>query len=246
MLIFLIRNNFNLKALVMDVKNRIKKIPTNNRTNKYKLLKIALISLVILFILGQLFFDYSVYWGMYDSKAKGQYLSSTLIFSAIQNLLKPANVDPKTGDVYLTDAKLVLPPFKGLDSILYNYSSSAIGPEQLQLTTNQTLTSAENKLLIAEGEQYRSQFWNWNSSTYNKNINAVFAQVPNLQACTNAIHLQYSQNTQNSIGSGTLVSEGSKKLANGRTIYFFQNTGCNFPAISINSLMNYVKQIQSY
>ncbi len=215
--------------------------------------KRSLIVLLVLFVSGQLFFDYAAYSRILQSDGGFTNLIH-LISSANEALTKLAPTDPKTGDVYLTGSKLYLPPYTNDgavlgDSIRYNYAPKSDynnGPETT-ITSSQILNFSENKLtetaLIAEVST--SLPFQWNFSNSSKALLAVFSYVPNLQACSRLIHLNYSSSFDKSSG---LVAEGSKKLANGKTIYFYRESGCNkldqYPSIS--KLMDYVKQVQSY
>ena len=229
----------------------MKKIQSKHLNRKN--FKRSLLVLLVLFVLGQLYFDYAAYYGILQSDIGPTNLIH-LISSSTEALTKLAPTDPKTGDVYLTGSNLYLPPYTndgGIlgDSIRYNYAPKYDlnnGPETT-ITTSQILKLSENKLTEAASIAETSTLlpFQWNYSNGNKALNAVFSYVPNLQACSSLIHLNYSSTFDK---TRSLIAEGSKKLVNGKTIYFYRESGCNkldqYPSIS--KLVDYVKLVQSY
>lgn len=154
----------------------------------------------------------------------------SLIISAVEGLAKPAPVDAPTGKIYISDAKLVLPVItygSEVSDIRYAYFAQQ-NPKELQVTTSSIMRAAEAKLWTAQsvGESQDDQ------------SRAMFAQVPNLQACTRGVHVFFGAQNQ----SG-LTTAGNTQLKDGRTLYFYTEDGCNQ---NLSSLVAYLKQAQSY
>ncbi len=207
---------------------------------KHKL-KIAGIILIILFFVFQLFLDYAYFWRLLATDS-GPILLVTDINKAIDNIDKPAPIDPITGKIYLTGSNLFLPANSDNNgTILYNYWDGG----QIQITTKSIIGQAQASLFGIVSKSSISLPWQWNYSNNANSLSKVEDETPNLQSCLNAIILQYTSELKDFSGPGKLIASGSKKLANGKTIYFFKNSQCNV-TYQIDLLMKNVKQIQSY
>ena len=183
---------------------------------------------VSLLALSQLTFDAYVYRNV--AQPSDQSGITNLIINAVETLRKPAHVDPKTGDVYLTEVRLVLPPQAGFATpLLYSDSISQEGGTNAEVTTRAILSRAESKLWSAQPE---SPSWQHDSSR-------MFDEVPNLQACARGVQLFSQPQTQ----TNNFRLKATKQLADGRTLYMYTETTCKY---DLTTLTDYLKQIQSY
>lgn len=143
---------------------------------------------------------------------------SFLISRAISQVNKPAVIDPTTNNVYLPDAKLVLPPAPlDLGQVVYSYSPS-IGdiPAEVQVADANDISKAVGAVINAE------------------TLNSIFSAVPEAQSCTRGISIYYQP------FNGLSLSY-VKKLNNGRTAYFYTESLCKD-----SDFLDYIEQINSY
>jgi hypothetical protein len=198
---------------------------------------LVIVSILLLgIIISQGIFDWH-FRHRVSSVITGQPVVVSLIESDINDLLKPAPVLAQTGQVYLPDVKLMLPPpdqNNSIDQLVY-INANAVSPLDLEITTRQILSGAEDKFLVAQAAAE-----NTHQSPQNE-FKTIMSKVPNLQACAEAVQLYYS--AQNENGSTTKL-QFMKKLDNGKTIYVYSETACS--AEPLPALISYLKQIQSY
>ncbi len=191
----------------------------------WKVLGISASSLVLLTIIAAQF-GFNVFLFNRVSKLEDASIK-TLIQSAIENLNKPAIVEPKTGAVYLPEPKLVLPPYPEelFNGISYRYSppGSDGQDEELQIASGQAMSNA-----IAVLNNYQSD-------------GRVFEAVPIAQACARQIIIKFKAADDPGFDNYTKV--GTRQLADGRTLSLFSANNCT---VSPEMTVNYLQQIQSY
>jgi hypothetical protein len=180
-------------------------------------------------IASQIFFDIYLYRNALPPG--DQSVITNLIISAVEGLHKPAAIDPVSGKLYLTDARLVLPlPTDSFMQIVYSSDDPSADQSEVQVTTRATLDQAESKLWSAYSA----------SSRRGSDLAAVFEQVPNLQACARGVQLFYQPSGQ--VGE-TFRLQVTKQLANGKTLYMYTEPVCHQ---DLTNLVEYLKQVESY
>jgi hypothetical protein len=137
-----------------------------------------------------------------------------LIVQAISDDQSEPVIDPLSGKEYIPVARLVLPPSGEVRTVYSGDKDYVHFSEKTNL--NQAITSVYNA----------------------QNIDETFAQVPELQACSRQVELQFEQKNEDD-----LRQVYDKKLADGRMAYFFLNDQCSGDS---QTLLEYLKQIQSY
>lgn len=189
------------------------------------------ILVALLLVLSQVVFDAYVYRN--TIQPGDQSVITNLVINAVRNLRKPAAIDPKTGNVYLTEAHLVLPPQTSFatQQILYSDNTTADAGTNVAVTTRAILSRAESKLWSAQAEA-RAPGWHHDPT-------AVFKQVPNLQACASGVQLFSKPQAQNK----NFQLKATKQVADGRTLYMYTETTCTY---DLTALTDYLKQAQSY
>ena len=195
-----------------------------------KLLIITSIVVVALAVLGQVVLDAYMYRNIVYPG--GQNSMINFVINSIDNLRVPAPIDPKTGDVYLPEAHLVLPPRPDSTmQLLYNDNSSAEDGTNTEVTTRTILSRAESRLWSAQAEG--------TAPGWHHDPMAMFNQVPNLQACARGVQIFSKPQTQNR----TFRLKETKQVADGRTLYMYTESTCQF---DLTALTNYINQVQSY
>jgi hypothetical protein len=186
-----------------------------------------------------------VFQGLYDwhvhqyesSSLASQPIITNLIDNAVNNLDKPAPVDAQTGQVFFPDVRLMLPaPDEnyGLRQVIYA-DTSVHNTFELQVTTQDILNMAENRLLISQADAQ-----NANDSSQQV-LQAIFKQVPTLQACARGVQMFYSP--QNYAGPSFNL-QFHKTLGNGKTLYAYTEPTCSLTQVP--AFVSYLKNIQSY
>lgn len=195
--------------------------------------KIAAICGLVLFIVAQLAFDMVTFRRLNGSDDTTVF---TLIGQAVDNLNKPAPVDPASGAVYLTDAKLRLPPApQPLSQVLYSYSNWDNGADaELHVTTQQAIGTAKSRMWSAEAD---------GTSNTADRFTRGFEQVPRLQACSRGITVLFSAQPA---ASYQVKPENIKQLKDGRTMYIATDDVTKCDNGTLTSLVDYVKQAESY
>lgn len=207
------------------------------KINKHYL-KIACVVVLAIALIWQGVFDYVVLSDQRNKSDINAQLSESLIYSAINTLLKPAPVDPATGNIYFPEVKLKIPSPAQTDPLMqleYTYSPADQGqPQQLNVTDSQIMSYAKTRMTvgIVEGIEKNQPYQN------------MFAAVPNLQNCARAYSIYFSpQNTNNMDGDYSLLGSAIK-LADGRSAYIYRDKTCSTP--DTNSLQSVIEKIQSY
>lgn len=191
----------------------------------YRNVKICAGIVIGLLLVAQITFDVLIYRRNGDDL-----LISTLMIRAVEGLHKPAVIEPITGDVYLTDAKLKLPASSERYIIYRYYEGTDFQAEEVSISDNQILNELGSKLISTSQSPYGG-----------RNTKNVFDQIPNLQACSRGVHIRYEK--ANDQGSGFKL-EFTKKLNNGRKIYIYTEKKCNTHLLP--DIVEYTKLIQSY
>ena len=172
-------------------------------------------SIALTLALGALLFGiipYAVYRHEMNLQA-GNMASTTpirdLLLQAVDTKAD-APVDPKTGDVYFPELRVYLPN-----------DTSKTGP--LQLTYSyfpKDVASEHTELSISS----RPVFQQTSSKLYQaQDLESMFKDVPKLQACSRGIRLLYDDLGSKSDG---FTLKQHIRLANGKTVYAYQDDGC--------------------
>lgn len=193
------------------------------------------ILVLVVCIISQLVIDWVIHQEATTAVASQPVIVS-LIDDAVNNLVSPAPVNAQTGQVYFPDAKLVLPqPSQDFSVREIEYTNITFNNSfALQVTSKSIVALAETKLLTAYANAQSS------SATNSKALQAVYNQVPNLQACARGVQLFYTAQQ----GRSSLTLQFTKKLNSGKTLYAYTEPTCSSQQLPV--LVDYLKQIQSY
>ncbi|MGH7141959.1 MAG: hypothetical protein ACREF5_00555 [Candidatus Saccharimonadales bacterium] len=141
------------------------------------------------------------------------------LLRALNQLVVPTVVNPKTGQLYVAQADLVLPkPPQNVGSVGYSFA-----PPINDLNSEEVSIINQSDLIQAEGG-----IQNGNST------NTIMNAVPKAQSCARGIQIYFQPQS----GQKEFFS---KKLSNGKMVYFYEDSLCQD-----NSFNNYVEQIDSY
>lgn len=148
-----------------------------------------------------------------------------LIISAVDGLVKDINIDPQTGNVYIHEARLVLPPPPDFYSdLLYRY-------DKIDELNQEVEVRIINKAFVnrAKSKIYGS-----------RSIEQTFAEVPQLQSCARGYLIVFSERKDTDI-----PKVFQKQLKDGRTVYVYLEGQC-FDSEDKDSMIPYLKQVESY
>lgn len=148
-------------------------------------------------------------------------LNSSVIL-AIDSLSTPAVIEPHTSQQFLPSAKLVLPAEKEEVGPVSYYGALKEPFDSVNVSSNRSVSAAKAKYIHSQNQH---------------NINEVLKGLPHLQACSRGVLVTLEGN-QDNVGT---KPEGSKKLKNGQTVYFYSESQCKD-----QELVEYVKGIESY
>jgi hypothetical protein len=186
----------------------------------------VIIPLFALLIIGQLAANY--YFYRQTHRVHDNTILS-LITQAVDGLHRPAPVDPKTGDTYLPEARLVIPASQDGQQILYSYTSYD-GTRELSITGQRLMGVAKSKLWSS-----------YSGATYDQAeaMTAVFEAVPNLQACSRGIQLFTKERAdKNYIKQFTATTSDA-------TWHAYTEPGCT-KTMGITTLVDQVKTMRPY
>lgn len=151
---------------------------------------------------------------------------TNLVINAVKGLQQPAAVDAKTGEVYLREAGLVLPPpdanIRGLRYSFSKYKNHG----ELRVTSEVVMNKAIAKIWVAQSDRDDSR--------------AVFRELPNLQACARGVLVDIDHTYK---GTGHLSPAGKVRLADGRKLYLYTENNCND---DLGTIAKYLKTAKSY
>ncbi len=142
-----------------------------------------------------------------------------LIIQAVDALNQDVPIDPRTGVVYINEAKLTLPAQpQEVGPLVYSYERANEDFKPiLHIARKYDISRSKSALLVN-----------------NQSLEKTFNAVPHLQACSRGVTISFD--TKNL--SKTVES---KVLSNGKTVYFSTEPLCKNEA-----LLAYAKQIDSY
>lgn len=192
---------------------------TKNHRSKFsirgKILPI-IVGVLVLAVIVQGFF---IFYLFKQSQVQDNLRISRLIIQSAESFLRPFPQDVKTGTVYISEAKLTLPPPPvSLGPVAYSYEPSIEGSNPVvHLSRLNDINAAKSKLLVSD------------SSPEN-----TFSVVPKYQSCIRGVVIAYDQ-------KDLQQHAGSKTLSNGKKVYFSTE-----PLCPNEDLLNYAKQIDSY
>lgn len=198
-----------------------KKTILSNKVLVTLLLATALLAIV------QLAFNVYV-WKYVVNRDDGRMAS--LVIDAIDNLGSPVPVDAQTGKRYIAEERLVLPAATpDAQRLTYIYDAVSEGhPAELTLTTPALTATPRNVIRNVAATKVSA----------NEGANRVFELVPTLQACSRGVHVVFGE-----LDTEGLNHEGSKTLADGRTVNFYSESECSG---DMAPLVGYLKQVESY
>ncbi len=204
---------------------------TKTRTKTRQNLRFILAGIALLFA-GQIVFD-ACLW--HRSRPTSDGVIENLVIRAVDGLLDPLPIDAQSGKGYVASVRLVLPGVPPqLTGLMYSYFPAVdSSPAELHFTTNSIMSAAKSKVLSAGVNPARD---------VRQSTEAAFKQIPNLQACSRGVSIVIDKPLEST--TDALKDLGSKKLSDGRTVYLYSETGCAYDVI--NSLAQYIKQVESY
>lgn len=205
---------------------------TKNKTlNKtWSVQKKAVVGASSLVVFGAIIFQIAFNVQVYQlaSYAASDHMADLLI-SAIEGLKKPVPVDAETGKMYIADAKLLWPAESSLfGQVIYSYDSEWVDETGMQFSTTAIQNVASSKLRSMQGND-------------GDNIEAVFEQLPNLQACAGRGVQVYYQKQK--LDSPEYEYHGSVSLKDGRELHFYTESTCKEDQ---TVLLDYLKKAESY
>lgn len=148
-----------------------------------------------------------------------------LILQSVDSLQWRLAVDAQTGRQYVPAARLAFPADTIQNPLLASYIPYQEDGQEpvLQFNTQYVMNAAKSRMVSVE------------------NFEEKFADVPKLQACTRHVSLTFDDKAEKAARDPIKV--GTKTLADGRTIYLFQDRACGRDA---NRLIAFLKQVESY
>lgn len=204
-----------------------KTINKSQKSNNLAKALLVILGLVLVFMIcAQLVFNFVVWKYIKELQTVN---FANLSKSALKEL-EDIMIRPEKGTDnrrYIPEAKLVLPAESPeLDRVIYLHHPKGDGefatPESLQMNTKSIYSRAI-------------------SSLYASNINELLYDVmPGVQACSRGFMLQFEplESTE------TVKLSGTVKLQDGRTLYVYRETNCNYE--ELNQFESYLLKAQSY
>lgn len=167
-------------------------------------------------------------WFLYDAHRMARAAMNNpagighIIVAAVEGLNKPIPLDEKTGEGYMHELKLVLPPAPlNEGAFVYNYYTAYDDqPAELTIASQSLINQRKVQVLGAIS------------------VEDSLAQVPGLQSCARGVKLYFQEKAD---FTGEKLFE--KTLNDGRTIYAYQEDGCDETR---EQLSDYLRLIQSY
>lgn len=205
------------------------------RPSAKRLLVLAIVGLATVALLFQIALDVAFYNRVVSGGDPIAMIS--LVTRAVDGLSKSANTDSKTGEVYLTEARLALPASPApYDQLLYGYYTldNNNSPTELHVTTRQAVQAAEADLWSTQASKP-----GWRSS----NMSATFDVVSSLQACSRGVTVYIGAKD---ISVSHISKENTVQLKDGRIMQLgLANSDSRCPT-DMNGLINYLRRAQSY
>src|SRR5688500_341758 len=175
-----------------------KKTQRFGRLSRHKLL-VMVLAVCVLAGLSYLVWDRAL--RRYHESARAAELVSVreLLLLAADSTVTDAPVEPRTGDVYFPEARLYLPRVPTLAPLAYTFFDDG----QLNVSSRSVSNQSKVRLLAA------------------RNMNELFAAVPELQACQRGVRLMYQKSEDSSVALKHTV-----KLNNGKDLYLYTEEAC--------------------
>lgn len=200
-----------------------KKAQKKNWLNRRNI-ALGLAALVIAGLVSAQLFLNKLFWDGYKRAANKEI--SGLINDALRGLNKDAVIDGPSRQVYMPDAKLVLPPYPAeIRFLRYNYFSAPGG-------------ELAPEVRIASGAIMDATMYSVGIAV---SMEDLFSKVPKAQACSRQIQIFFDES--HGEADGNLKRVVKKPLADGRIARIYLDQEC--PDDS-EQLINYLKQIESY
>lgn len=182
----------------------------------------TLVSIMVILVASQIFSLVTIRQLQYQNNATEQQLTAYGLASFLGRSGQSLPVDATTGQVYFAQARLTLPPLPvSPERADYRYSYWGGGPyagAELNLVSDRDLSNAVAPVLATTAPDTSS---------------SVTAKIA---ACSEGVMIAFTQHSE-------LGAEGSKVLANGKTVYFYT---APHHECDDSTLLNYAKQIESY
>lgn len=195
------------------------------------------ISIAALLVVAQIAFDVYVMRSAIPN-ADNNATIIQLLESAVEGSMHPVQVQADSGKQYISEVRLVFPATSeyGLTPLRYVYESAVDGmPAVLRVSSVSTVERAEAALLMA----------NQPKSLLNYDTEALLKEVPSLQACSRGVYLFFGSGDARTY-SQNLRYKSEAKLQDGRTLYMYVEQPNACKQSSFDSLVAYLKQVQSY
>lgn len=204
---------------------------TKNKTHKqtWSLRKKVVVGVVGFVVVGAIIFQIAFNMVIYpQAKSASSDHMADLLISAVEGLSKPVPVDAVTGRLYIANAKLTWPADSTVyGQVIYSNDSNWADESGMQFSTTAILSAASSKLRSIQGKSADS-------------MQAVFEQLPNLQACSRGVQVY---NKQQNFDSSDYVYQGATKLKDGRELHFYTESTCKQDQ---TALVAYLKKAESY
>ena len=185
-----------------------------------------LIVLAALLITGQLIINGFL---LYKSRQAHDTVLLSMISQAVDGLYKPAAVEANTGNSYFPEARLYVTRQPSNPVLLYNYFADG-NQMSFNVTAANVLSAGKSKMWAAYANESR------HGDT--KAFNAMFSEVPNLQACARGLQLFYMPQTQPNLTESFAVP-----LTNGKTLYGYTEQACHQ---NLQPIVDTFKTVRSY
>lgn len=144
----------------------------------------------------------------------------SLLLNSIDNLGQDAPVEATSGDIYFPAAKLYLPQPAENTRLAYSRDATS-DPRDFSIHDRLIVNAAKNKLLQAV------------------DTDAVFAAMPELQACSRGVLVRYDLQTS---GYDNQSPVETLRLANGDTVHISYDTSCS----ANGDLLERLRALRSY
>jgi hypothetical protein len=198
---------------------------TGKNSKSFAIKRVLVPSVLAILVVAAIVQSLLIAYLLYQNRILDNARISSLIQQAADGLNQPVSKDPRSGEVFISEARLTLPPVPAqLGQIVYSYSGPYANFQPFLRLARQNSISSSASQLLAGGAS----------------VEKTFSAVPKMQACTRGITVSYADYAEQT-GQPGPTAAGKKVLSNGKTVYFFTEPLCPEP-----DLLKYAKQIDSY
>lgn len=146
-----------------------------------------------------------------------------LIVDAVRGLSREVPRDPQSGQLYIPEARLTLPPSDEIGTLRYSYSKASEGfSEEVRLASQTAISSGVSGVVSSV------------------TMEETFQAVPKLQACSRQFMITFGASPDDTDG---YELQFQKPLADGRTANLLLSIDCSDFS---DELTDYLRNIDSY